>query len=56
MESTFGGCDFGDLRGEFMDISDFEQMGVDLCRTILLYENIYIPPELEHLYPRRDSG
>jgi hypothetical protein len=33
-----------------MGISNFEEMGKDLCRTLLIYENIYIPPELEHLY------
>ena len=25
-------------------------MGRDLCRTILIYENLYIPEELRHLY------
>jgi len=25
-------------------------MGRDLCRTILIYENLYIPDELKHLY------
>ena len=25
-------------------------MGIDLCRTILIYDNVYVPPELQHLY------
>lgn len=31
-------------------------MGADLCRTLLIYENIYVPPELEHLYGNKDDG
>jgi hypothetical protein len=31
-------------------------MGADLCRTLLIYENIHIPPELEHLYGNKDDG
>jgi len=33
----------------------FEEMGRDLCRTLLIYENIYVPPELRHLYGGRDA-
>ena len=33
----------------------FEEMGRDLCRTLLIYENIYVPPELRHLYGSRDA-
>ena len=32
-------------------------MGMDLCRAVLIYENLYIPPELEHLYgPKNNSN
>jgi hypothetical protein len=31
-------------------------MGRDLCRTILIYENLYVPPELEHLYGSQKDG
>lgn len=31
-------------------------MGADLCRTLLVYENIHIPPELEHLYGNKEEG
>jgi hypothetical protein len=31
-------------------------MGADLCRTLLIYENIHIPPELEHLYGSKEDG
>jgi len=34
----------------------FEQMGTDLCRTLLIYNNIYIPPELESLYGSKDKN
>ena len=53
MESTFSGVDIGDNKGTHMSPENFEQMGRDLCRTLLIYENIYIPPELEHLYGKK---
>ena len=56
MESTFSGLDFGDRKGQHMTTCDFEQMGADLCRTLLIYENIYVPPELEHLYGNKEDG
>ena len=31
-------------------------MGKDLCRTLLIYENIHIPPELEHLYGNKGDA
>jgi hypothetical protein len=31
-------------------------MGRDLCRTLLVYENIYIPPELKELIPSNLEG
>ena len=39
-----------------MKQSMLEDMGRDLCRTILLYENIYIPPELAHLFGGKQDG
>jgi hypothetical protein len=50
MESTFSGIDFGPHAGQNMTTDLLETIGRDLCRTILIYENIYIPPEVEHLY------
>jgi hypothetical protein len=35
-----------------MTSEHFEQIGRDMCRTILVCDNIYIPPELEYLYPK----
>ena len=55
MESTFSGLDIGDLKGQHMATENFEEMGKDLCRTLLIYENIYIPPELESLYGKKDK-
>jgi len=34
-----------------MKQSHFEEMGRDLIRTLLIYDNIFCPPELEHLFP-----
>jgi hypothetical protein len=35
-----------------MTTQDFERMGSDLCRTILIYDNVYIPPQIQHLFPK----
>ncbi len=32
-----------------MTTDDLESMGRDLCRTILVYSDIYIPAELENI-------
>ena len=56
MESTFSGIDQGEKSGNHMTVEDFEGMGRDLCRTLLIYENTYIPPELEHLYGKKAEG
>lgn len=56
MESTFSGIDFGPAAGQYMTTQHLEDIGRDLCRTILIYENLYIPPELEHLYGKQKDG
>jgi cytosolic carboxypeptidase protein 2/3 len=55
MESTFSGVDIGDRKGDHMRTTDFEKMGQDLCRTLLIYTNTYIPPELEHIYGNKNG-
>jgi hypothetical protein len=55
MESTFAGVDKGEFKGQFMDTLDFQRMGQDLCRTILVSENIYVPPELEPLFGSKQT-
>ena len=30
-------------------------MGRDLCRTVLIYENLFIPEELRHLYGNKND-
>ena len=37
LESTFSGLDQGELKGMHMKTSMFENMGRDLCRTLLVY-------------------
>lgn len=39
-----------------MQLEHFENMGRDLCRTLLIYQNIFVPEELKHLYGNKDSG
>ena len=39
-----------------MTTMDFEQMGKKLCPTLLIYANIYVPPELEHIYGKKEEG
>lgn len=56
MESTFSGIDFGELKGQHLHTNQFEEMGKDLCRTLLLYENLFIPPEIKDLYPSNQEG
>jgi len=56
IESTFAGIDAGERAGQHMTTDHFESIGRDLCRTLLVYENIYIPPELEDIYGKREEG
>ena len=37
MESTFSGIDFGPAAGQYMTTQHLEDIGRDLCRTILIY-------------------
>lgn len=46
MESTFSGMDTGPNKGMHLSTDDLESLGRDLCRTVLVYCDIYIPPEL----------
>jgi len=55
MESTFSGVDIGNFKGQHMKTTHFEQMGVDLCRTILIYESIFIPEEFEPIFGKIDK-
>lgn len=58
MESTFSGMDMvscilnsyqGPNKGLHITTDDLESLGRDLCRTILVYSDLFIPPELENL-------
>lgn len=49
MESSFAGVDFGDQAGQHFSTQMFETIGKDLCRCILVYQNIYVPSELKDL-------
>jgi hypothetical protein len=46
MESSFAGIDFGKEKGIHLTTAMLETLGKDLCRTLLIYENIFVPSEL----------
>jgi hypothetical protein len=46
MESSFAGIDFGKQKGMHLTTAMLETLGKDLCRTLLIYENIFVPSEL----------
>lgn len=50
MESSFAGVDKGKDAGKHLTTDMLESLGRDLCRVILIYKNIYVPPELRHLF------
>lgn len=37
MESTFAGLDFGKDKGKHLSTTMLESLGIDLCRTVLIY-------------------
>ena len=39
-----------------MTLEHFQKIGEDMCRAILIHQGIYVPPELEHLYPKSEEG
>jgi cytosolic carboxypeptidase protein 2/3 len=49
MESSFAGMDVGKYAGMHFTVDMLATLGKDLCRTILAYQNIYIPEELRNL-------
>jgi hypothetical protein len=49
MESSFCGNDEGPYAGYHFTIENLEQAGRDFSRTLLVYSDIYTPPELENL-------
>lgn len=50
MESSFAGVDKGKLKGNHLTTSMLETLGKDLCRTLLIYCSIYVPPELQEIF------
>ena len=47
IESTFSGMDKGLYAGQHINTEMLESMGRDLCRAILVRQNLYVPKELE---------
>ncbi len=46
MESSFAGLDMGASAGKHLTTDMLETLGHDVCRAILIYSNLYVPPEL----------
>lgn len=46
MESSFAGLDAGPSAGKHFTTDMLETLGHDVCRSILIYCNLYVPPEL----------
>ena len=49
MESSFAGCDEGPAAGKHLTTDMLETLGHDSCRAILIYCNMYVPPELHDI-------
>jgi hypothetical protein len=55
MESSFAGVDYGNQKGTHFTTLMLESLGKDLCRTLLIYSSIYVPPELRDIFKMRQS-
>jgi hypothetical protein len=53
MESSFAGLDISKDRGMHLTTDMLESLGRDMCRTLLIYEQIYVPPELRSMFKAR---
>ena len=49
MESTFSGMDKGPNAGMHITTGMLESMGRDLCRALLVQQNLAVPSELEQM-------
>ena len=47
LESSFAGVDIGKETGFHLTTQMLEALGRDLCRTLLIHQSIYVPPELQ---------
>jgi len=56
MESTFSGMDMGPFKGMHITTQGLESLGRDLCRTVLVYTDLYIPPELQASLAGKTEG
>lgn len=50
MESSFAGVDFGKDKGKHLTTLMLESLGRDVCRTLLIYTSLYVPPELRGIF------
>lgn len=50
LESTFSGMDYGKHKGFHMTTLMLESVGRDLARCLLIYNEIFVPPELRDTF------
>ena len=50
MESSFAGVDISKDKGYHLTTDLLESLGRDMCRTLLIYCQIYVPPELRRMF------
>jgi hypothetical protein len=50
MESSFAGLDISNDKGKHFTTTMLETLGRDLVRVLLIYCQIYVPPELRALF------
>lgn len=55
LESSFAGVDIGKEAGYHLSTMMLEALGRDLCRTLLIHQSIYVPPELEGLFKMKKT-
>ena len=53
MESSFAGVDYGKEKGNHLTTDMLETLGRDLCRTLLIYTALYVPPELRGIFKQK---
>jgi len=56
MESSFAGVDYGEHKGIHLTTLMLETLGRDLCRTLLIYTSLYVPPQLRDMFKMKPQG
>jgi len=54
MESSFAGVDYGEDKWYHLTTTMLETLGKDLCRSLLVYQAIKMPSELQNQLSTQD--